>query len=674
MSTFGYILRYYLPVKPYFDEAYTEKRFEELLSFCKDTHTEAVMLYVALSPDWYYMPDTVEYCREVRDQLFPYIQQLRESGISYQLNFQNLVGSTLGGMDFSDVYGWENAVDQTGRESLGCGCILGDKFRAHAGERLRLWAETNPDVIWIDDDLRLHNHGTPVLAAIEGQGSYSDYYCFCDEHIRRFNEQHSTSYDRETLVAEILREGEPSPVRQQYLDFQATTIAETADWIRRTVQEVSPNTRLAQMTSNPDVHAAEGRDWNGFLSSLCGEYVPITRPHFGPYQEELPPNFVQAFRMLSHLRANIRQQYDGPVVYSPEVENTRFTVWAKSAAATAFQLSLAAFMGCNDITLSIYDLEGGAFVDEPAYRTMLIENKAFLSALVDRDFSSMCECGVAVPCSPNSGRTCQLENGQGYETLGGGTRSFDLYLLKMGIPCRYANDDELMNAEVVLLDRYSASYLSDDQLEQLLCGKALIDGGAATVLIKRGFGAYLGVTDLCKKRYNVNAEIIHAFTRDDGTYIRVPSRVPFDCWFAGEYHPSTEILSEFLTPRGERYPAMTLYENEHGGTIAMYYAEKNLGDGFFTHHRVTLFKQVIARMSSSLPRIDCHNYLLSSVREKENGDRYYFVANLSTDTLSEVTLDGETVHCPLGVYGCAVFERKNGKLTRITIKGDNTHD
>ena len=74
MKNFEYILRYYLPVKPYFDEEYTAKRFDELIKFCKDTGVETVMFFVALNPDWYYMPDTVENCRQVRDQMLPYIK------------------------------------------------------------------------------------------------------------------------------------------------------------------------------------------------------------------------------------------------------------------------------------------------------------------------------------------------------------------------------------------------------------------------------------------------------------------------------------------------------------------------------------------------------------------------------------------------------------------------
>ena len=219
MDKQGYILRYYLPIKPYFDEEYTEKRFAELISFCKRTKTEAVMFYVALDPNWYYISDTVESARESRDQMLPYIARLREAGISYQLNFQNLVGSTLGGVDFSGAFGWENLVDHKGRESLGCGCPIGEKFRKQAGERLRLWAETYPDVIWIDDDLRYHNHGTPIFSKLEGKGTYKDYYCFCEEHLRRFNKKHGSSYAREELIARMTEQGEVSDVRIKYLEF-----------------------------------------------------------------------------------------------------------------------------------------------------------------------------------------------------------------------------------------------------------------------------------------------------------------------------------------------------------------------------------------------------------------------------------------------------------------------
>lgn len=665
MAKQQYILRYYLPIKPYFDEEYTEKRFAELLLFCKETSTDAVMLYVALSPDWYYMPDTVEYARECRDQMIPYIKRLREAGISYQLNFQNLVGSTLGGVDFSEQYGWENLVDHKGRESLGCGCPIGEKFRAHAGERLRIWAETEPDIIWIDDDLRMHNHGTPILAKLDGEASYADYYCFCEEHIRRFNVKHGTDYDRETLVKEIAASGEPSDARKKYLDFLGETIVETAEWIRKTVQDISPNTRLSQMTSRPDVHAAEGRNWNQFLNALCGEYTPVVRAHFGQYVEKIPRDFVRCYKMLAQTMAQIREVYPGEVEYCPEVENTRFTTWAKSSRATSFQLALSAFMGCRGITLSIYDLEGGSFADEPLYETMLREKKAFLDKVVELDLGSGKDIGVVIPTSGTSGKNYRLREGEPYEALGGTGRYIEDYLMKAGIPCCYRSCGEMHRDDVVALDAFTAGFLNDDEIRKILSGGVLLDGDAAKLLCERGFAEYIGISEMKKQRVFVNAEVIHTFRRDDATYIRIPSRIPVNNWYAVEPTEKVQIQSHLLTPVGKQYPGMLYYENELGGRVAVYPVSRDWGDGFYTHHRVRLFKEILGKLSKQFPRVDCHSYAFTAVKEVEDGTTYYLVANLSTDEMQFVRINGKEVTCELGVFGTAIFAEQEGKINLI---------
>ncbi|MBQ8146788.1 MAG: hypothetical protein IJ039_08385 [Clostridia bacterium] len=661
MENQGYILRYYLPIKPHFDEEYTEKRFVELIDFCKRTSVGAVMFYVALDPNWYYMPDTVEYARQSKEQMLPYIKRLREAGISYQLNFQNILGATLGGVDFTSVFNWEMLVDHKGRKSLGCGCPIGECFREQAGERLRIWTETKPDVIWIDDDFRYHNHGTPIFARQDGESWYNDYYCFCDEHLRLFNEKYQTSYDREELICHMTKCGEPLDIRKKYLDFLGETIAETADWIRHTVQTISPETRIAQMTSVPDAHSAEGRDWNNFLYSLCGEYSPIVRPHFGPYKEGNPRDFIECYRALAQTMVQLNSNYQGKVEYCPEVENTRFTVWSKSTAATAFQLRLSAFMGCKDITLSLYDLDGGALCDEPAYEKMLIKEKPYFHKLVALGLGDASEDGVIIPISQSSAKNYHMRNGDNYETLGGKDRYIDKYLLRMGIPCCYLPPEKICNG-IVALDSYSAGFLSNEKLNDILSGAVLIDGGAARTLVERGFGDKIGIKTLKKQNVFINSEIFTDQKRIDGTYIRVPSRIPFDCWFDMELNQKAQKLSEFVTPDGKKYPALTCFGNNIGGMVVTYPAINDFGDGFFTHHRVKAFKDVLGVLSPTLPRIDCNSYALSVVKKAENGDRYYFVANLSTDTVDEITINGNSVKCTLNTYGTVVVKEKDGGL------------
>lgn len=661
-----YIFRYYLPVKPYFDEEYTKKRFNELIAFCKETETNAVMFYVSLSPDFYYMPDTIENSLQVREQMLPYIKKLKEAGISYQLNFQNLFGQTLGGVDFSSRYDWEYLVDYKGKTALGCGCPLGKKFREQSEARLKIWAETDPDIIWMDDDFRMHNHGTPVFAMRDdGSCSYVDHYCFCENHIRLFNERNKTNYNRETLVEEILSLGKVSSTREKYLDFLNETMAETASWVEKTVHAANPRTRLAQMTSYPDVHAAEGRKWEEFLPALCGEYSPIVRAHFGPYMEHASRGFIDAYRKLNQTIVQLGENYKGRIEYCPEIENTRFTVWAKSVVATSFQLAVSAFMGCSAITLSLYDLDGGALFDEPKYKQMMIEQKPFLDELVDLNLLNAKTLGVKIPTSSESGKRYCLKSGEGYDEMGGSGRYIENYLLTMGIPCVYVTEEDLYGDGIVALDSFTASYLTNEQLLKLFKGNLFIDGGAAEILIERGFGGYIGVERGGKQSCIVNAEVIKTFTREDGTYIRIPSRMPVNCWYNFKHNANTKIYSQLLTPDGREFAGLTMFKNIFGGRVVVYPAKENWGDGFYTHYRVKLVKDVFAELSENLPRMDTGSAVLSVVKETKEGNKYYLCANLASDCVENITINGNIIKESLNIYQTAVYLEKDGAFIKI---------
>lgn len=656
----GYILRYYLPVMPNFDKDYTNERFEELLKFIKETNISAVMFYVALDPNFYYMPDSPKYAQEWSDFMLPYIERIKKAGISYQLNFQNLIGATLSGVDFRYKYNWEYLVDYKGVE-VACACPLGEKFRKDAARRLQVWAKTMPDVIWIDDDLRLHGHGAPSLEGINGD--YVDFYCFCDHHIKLFNERYKTHYDRESLVAEILKEGEPTQARKDYLQFLSDTMAETAGWISSVVHTVSPNTVVAQMTSAPDSHSAEGRNWGDFLRALSNGKTPVLRPTFGPYIEYCPRDFVSCYSLLSQIKAHVKESYDGKVEYCPEVENTRFTVWAKSCAATSFQLALSAFMGCKNITLSLFDLDGGAIFDEPNYGEMLKKQKPFLDKLAALDLDEAESKGVVIPTSGNSGKLYSCKKGDNFAALRGGGRYIHSYLLKCGVPCVFKTPDKIQG-ETVALDAYTANFLPDEYIKKILCGSVFIDGGAAEILIKRGYSEFIGVSKMSEQSHAVQSEKINTFTRKDGTRIQIPSRVPPRYSYRAELKEGVNVLSEFVSPEGKTYPATTIFNNEKGGKIAIYFAKNNWGDGFFTHHRVRLIKDLLISISNRLDRLDCESYALFATSEK-GGKKFYLIANLSSDVQERLSINGVKIEQNLKTYQVAVYEENDKKLNFI---------
>lgn len=659
-----YILRYYLPVKPNFDENFTEKRFVQLLGFCKAKKIDSVMFYVSLHADCYYMNSLAVNEKKVRDQMLPYIERLRKAGLGYELNFQNLLGSHPHGADFRAQYPWRNLVDQYGEESQGCACPLCTEFRKDAEKRLKMWAETSPDVIWIDDDLRMHNHGTPYIANQRGDAWYLDFYCFCEEHIRLFNERVGANYTRESLISAMMETGNPSSVRIQYLDFLNDTVVETASWIEKTVHSVNPKIRLAQMTSVPDVHSTEGRRWEEFLPALCGKFTPILRPHFGPYIEPDSKEMVQCYRMVAQTRAQVEENYHGEVEYCPEVENTRFTVWAKTAMATSYQLAMSAFLGNDKITLSLFDLDGGSFSDEPRYGEMLKKQKPFLDKILKLSLKDEKLLGVKIPTSNQSGRNYHYSPSDRYQESSGTYRNIERYLLKIGIPCVYTAEKDL-GTGVVALDEFTANYMPESELKRIFSGAVFLDGGAAEVLLSRGFGQYIGISALKKMDWHVNVEEIKTFARKDGTPIRIPLRTPLKCWYTLTLQKGAQVLSELVDMLGTHSAGMTLFTNELGGKVVTYPLKDNYGDGFFNHYRIKFIKDVLGDLSQELPRVDVNGSAIVCVKETNDGTKYYFYANLSPDETQKLTIEGKVVKEKLALYQSVVYKLKNGKLKKI---------
>lgn len=604
-----YILRYYLPVAPYADAELTELRFQQLLDFCRKTDTKAVMFYVAFHPDWYYMPDTVMHTEIWVEEMRPFVRRLRDAGISYQLNFQNLLGSIPGSADFRREYNWEVLTDHKGKVSRGCACPLGKEFRRKMGYQLRAWASTEPDVLWIDDDLRLHNHGAML------SGGYQDWFCYCDTHLRAFNREHGTAYTRESLLKDMLAPGNPSAVRVQWLHFQGRVMAETANWIRKEVQTVSPNTRLAQMTSLPGVHSAEGRDWKSFLHGLSGEKKKaLLRPHFGPYAEGCPLDFLRSFCCVEQTRSHVMQQY-GEADFCPEIENTRFTAWSKSVAATRFQLYLSVLLGCPGITLSLYDLEGSALNEEPEYEILLQEEKQNLDALAALELGNWEAMGAALVTAPDLAEKIELRKAaESPDALAGQNRTFDEMLIQCGIPVRYVSPEQAVSEPgLSVLDGDSICAFSDHQIEKLLEHNLLLDGSAALRLAERGYGEDIGILQAEQGTCMTSAEIFTAQTERK----RMPCRLTAGQWVRLTAVASAEQTSTLVLCNGERVSGMIVHKNRRGGTVTIYPASGSVERGFYNHVRAAALREAVYRAAPTQPFFYTNRSVLTLARRKK---------------------------------------------------------
>lgn len=663
-----YILRYYLPCEPVYPGEVTEQRAQELIEYCIQNRIEAVMLYVDLNPNWYYMPDSLEHT----DYYIPLIaklgKQLREHGISYQLNYQNLFGSWDGGADLRSVCEWENFVDEEGLESWGCACSIGKKFREKAGYKLTQWAKTAPDVIWIDDDIRFSHHRASVREFWAGEISAErlDFGCFCDHHIALFNQKNGTNYTREQIKRGIL---EGSELRSLWLKFSGECVDEVASWISGTVHAVAPDAKVAIMTSNPDTHNTEGRRWGSFLKSISGGMRPMLRPTFGPYVEYHPKAFYNTYARCEQLKADIAATYGTEVDFCPEIENTRFTRWAKSMAATGYQLAMGGFLGARGITLSVYDLDGCKLSEEPEIGQLLRERRPLLDRLANYDLWNYESEGMGLITVPDRIKDTRhpVSGFRGLCTA----RFWDEQLLNAGIPCKYITPDRFEKERSAVLDGYTAKLLTDQELQILLSKNLLLDAAAALEIQSRGFGRYLGVTVGEKMACIGGKEIFDTLSHSDGSMVQAPLRVPGGKWRSLTPCGAT-VLSRIVTPYGTDFPGFTVYDNALSGKIVVYASDGAVGDGFYSNFRVKFLKDLCMQLSQTI-KADNHSAASVAVKSREN-EQFVFFATLAADMQKDVVLATQRPAKNAefyDIYGTAhpcIIEKD-----RVICKAANTH-
>ncbi len=652
-----YILRYHIPCDPTYDEKTFVRRGDELIDFCKTSKVCAVMFYVDLHPDWYYMPDSLSHTKYYAGLLRPLIKKLRENNISYQLNYQNLVGAWDGGADFTAVYGWENWVDERGRESKGVACCIGKKFREIAGEKLKIWAETKPDAIWLDDDIRFHNHRTAVRDVWTGKlaAEVTDFGCFCDAHMELFGRKYGCDISREELVDGILK---GTPLREKWMEFSGGIADEFMQWASDTIHSVSPDTRVAVMTSLPDTHSVEGRNWNSFLKSLSGKHIPMLRPTFGPYAEDNPHRFLLAYTLLEQLKADITSQYGSKVDFCPEIENTRFSVWSKSIAGTSFQMMLSSFLGCRGVTLSIFDLDGCVPSEEPEFSKMLCDMKPVTDKLCEYDLWNRTSDGVCLITSPEGIKKSKRPVSEIIHLTQG--RLWDDLIVKTGIPCKYITPEQISESKGILLDAYTAELLSDSEIQKLLAANVLMDAGAAKCLCDRGFGEFIGLEAGEKAGCMANCEVFEGVTHSDGSKIRIPARIDGNkC--SRIILKGAEKLSTLITAEGSELPGFTRYVNSFGGIVYVYAGNGSVGDGFFSTHRIAFLKKICDEITgNSIVRVNNPSYAFVSSKS-QGGRQAVMVTNMTADKITELK-----IICPKDISEADVI-MQNGECIKPEI-------
>ena len=431
---------------------------------------------------------------------------LEPHGVTLSVNhWHSLMHADLG-KRMSEALPFRPMVDVEGSQAQLCVCPLDTAWQDHLAALYRRYAALRPHILWVEDDFRFHNH-----APLEWGG------CFCEAHMALYSRMAGHPVRREDFVQGVLQPGEPHPYRKIWLDACRRTLVEIAGRLEEAVHAVSPETRLGLMSSLPQVHAAEGRDWHGLLRAFAGDQPPVDRIHLPAYSETSPWRYMLSFNMVS--MANRALLPVDTLVY-PELENYPYSRFAKSLAFTRFQLLVSLPLDPAGMTIDLYDLNGNGIVWEEGYQDMLREVKPFLNEMKAGGAFGREKRGVCVLICETSSYSLHTREGRSMEELYPQEMFFAGYLSALGVPFWYSTVPP--RGQTVAVSGQYLRNLSPGEVRSLFADNfVLLNGDALETLVELGLGELAGVRSLRWMRQD-QGEYTYEEVTDGRTYCGIP--------------------------------------------------------------------------------------------------------------------------------------------------------
>ena len=133
-------------------------------------------------------------------------------------------------------------------------CPNNEEFLRFTEEKYRLYAQAEPNFIWVDDDIKIFWNGVK-------------FGCFCPEYLRKFNEKYGFSFDRETLVNE-LDIADNTALREKWVQDVCERITNLLARIKKAIREVKPDMPLGFMTQRSSWSTYNGMDFPAWFTAL----------------------------------------------------------------------------------------------------------------------------------------------------------------------------------------------------------------------------------------------------------------------------------------------------------------------------------------------------------------------------------------------------------------------
>ena len=474
--TFIYTLRYMLDPR-----ANTPTKDEKLIEFVKKGKIDDVAFFIN-GEELNHSHLTKAETQLWLDAIKPLQKKLSEIGVTTSLNPWTTIMHSDRGYQVNPEIGFNTFVDLDGNKAQDMACPADPTWRKYLANTYAQYASIHPRRLWLEDDFRHYNHSPLKLM------------CFCDYHMQLYNEKLGKKETRAEFVKKMLQPGKPTKERQVYLDQARQEMIETEHIIEQAVHKVSPETDLAQMTSYPDWHALEGRDWDNLFKAQAGKGHPkVARPHLPAYNEVAPLRYGRYFEEYTRITAAFLGE-DAELY--PELESYMYSPLVKSTAFTAFQIITSALIGSQGILLNLFDMMGNGINDSWHYAEMLAQIKPFVNQLLENRLPIDHLRGIKVLVDQDSSYYLQTKTGKNVEELLPHEKNWASLLGAFGFATTIlpiSKKTSLKN-EVVAISGQLLRNLTNAQVTELVKNNfVLLDGESVQVLLDRKLGNLLHI-------------------------------------------------------------------------------------------------------------------------------------------------------------------------------------
>lgn len=240
-------------------------------------------------------------------------RQLKQLGIGSSLQIQMTIGHgdqiARGEEHLYDALTWGRWTGYSGIVDKYCSCPRDPEFLAYIRMMSRIYAETKPRSLWIDDDLRYGNH-QPATTKTSPIG------CWCERCIADFNSLDGSDWTAKTLLEAM--DNNPA-LSEKWEQFCISSLTEVARIIAEEFTRISPETRFGlqggRKAESVKVQAAILSTLHEVSGNDCGY-----RPGGGSYYDDssAAPQIIKSMGSARFRR--LLGEYDWITEWCPEIE------------------------------------------------------------------------------------------------------------------------------------------------------------------------------------------------------------------------------------------------------------------------------------------------------------------------------------------------------------------